>query len=71
MTDDEGLTYFDSSAEDGYLDVLPANLLVNRARLITKEKNDTWINLQEKARGRENTTIDVTLDESGKLKLIL
>lgn len=68
VTDDEGLTYFDSSAEDGYLDVLPANLLVSRARLITKEKNDTWINLQEKARGRENTTIDVTLDESGKLK---
>lgn len=68
VTDGEGLTYFDSSAEDGYLDVLPANLLVNRARLITKEKNDTWINLQEKARGRENTTIDVTLDESGKLK---
>ena len=68
VTDSEGLTYFDSSAEDGYLDVLPTKLLVSRARLITKERNDSWINLQEKARGRENTTINVTLDESGKIK---
>ena len=61
--DDSTMAYLDGSAGDGYLNVLPAKLLVSRARVVKKTaslmpKNtpDIWVNLQTNARGRETTT---------------
>lgn len=68
VTDDDKMMYFDSSAEDGYLNVLPANLLTSRARLVKKGAKGSWINLQESARGHESTSIVATLDANGVIK---
>jgi len=72
---DSGMAYLDGSAEDGYLNVLPAKLLVSRARVVQKtgtlmpeHKPDLWVNLQTNARGRETTTIQAQLSADGLLK---
>ena len=67
-TSDSTMTYFDSSAEDGYLNVLPANLLVNRARLVKKGVPGEWINLQTSARGRDVVSIHAQLNTDGLLQ---
>ena len=65
---DTGMVYLDGSAEDGYLSVLPAKLLVSRARLLQTTGADLWVNLQTKARGRETISIQAQLDANGLLK---
>ena len=71
---DSGMAYLDGSAEDGYLNVLPAKLLVDRARVVKKttalmpgNAPDIWVNLQTNARGRETTTIQAQLSADGLL----
>ena len=68
QTSDSTMTYFDSSAEDGYLNVLPANLLVNRARLVKKGGPGEWVNLQTSARGRDVVSIHAQLNTDGLLQ---
>ena len=72
--DDSTMAYLDGSAEDGYLNVLPAKLLVSRARVVKKTASlmpnntpDIWVNLQINARGRETTTIQAQLSADGLL----
>ena len=67
MTDSD-MAYIDGSAEDGYLNVLPAKLLVSRARVLQKPGVDLWVNLQDNARSRETTTIQAQLSADGLLK---
>lgn len=71
---DSNMAYLDGSAEDGYLNVLPAKLLVDRARVVKKTASlmpdnapDIWVNLQTNARGRETTTIQAQLSADGLL----
>jgi hypothetical protein len=65
---DSTMAFFDSSAEDGYLNVLPAKLLVNRARLVRKGVPGEWVNLQAPARSRETTAIQAQLSADGLLQ---
>jgi len=65
---DSTMTFFDSSAEDGYLNVLPANLLVNRARIVKKGVPGEWVDLQLSARSRETTAIQAQLSADGLLQ---
>ena len=65
---DSTIAFFDSSAEDGYLNVLPANLLVDRARLVKKGVPGEWVNLQAPARSRETTAIQAQLSADGLLQ---
>lgn len=65
---DTGMAYLDGSAEDGYLNVLPARLLVSRARVLQTTGTDLWVNLQDNARGRETTSIQAQLGTDGLLK---
>lgn len=65
---DSTMAYLDGSAEDGYLDVLPAKLLVTRARVVQKNASGFWVNLQDNARSRETTTIQVQLGADGLLQ---
>lgn len=65
---DSGMVYLDGSAEDGYLNVLPAKLLVTRARVLQKTGADLWVNLQDNARSRETTSIQAQLGTDGLLK---
>ena len=66
---DSTTAFFDSSVEDGYLNVLPACLSVERARLIRKGKSKTggWVNLQTIAQGTTRSIIQATLTEDGQL----
>ena len=65
---DSGMAYLDGSAEDGYLNVLPAKLLVTRARVVQKTGADLWVNLQANARGRETAIVHAQLSTDGQLK---
>ena len=62
---DTTMSYFDSSAEDGYLNVLPARLSVNQARLIRKGQQGQWVNLQSVAKSTETTAIQAFLNADG------
>lgn len=62
------LAYLDGSSVDGYLNVLPAKLLADRARVVRKNAPGTWVNLQNEAKARENTTIQATLKADGQLE---
>lgn len=66
--DNSTLAFFDSSAEDGYLNVLPANLLVNRGRLVKKGATGEWVNLQTPARSRATTIIKAELSADGLIQ---
>jgi hypothetical protein len=66
---DSTTAFFDSSAEDGYLNVLPACLSVERARLIRKGKSKLggWVNLQTVSQATTRSIIQATLTEDGQL----
>jgi hypothetical protein len=63
---DSTLLYIDSSVDNGYLNVLPPKLLVDRARVIDKG-NCFWVNIQEVAKAKTNMNINSKLDASGLL----
>lgn len=65
---DSAMMYFDSSAEDGYLNVLPAKLLAHRARIVSKTGQGMWVDLLRSARGRVVTTIEARLSADGILR---
>ena len=66
---DSTTAFFDSSAEDGYLNVLPACLSVERARLLRKGKSKMggWVNLQTVTQATTRSLIHGTLTEEGLL----
>lgn len=55
----------DASSANGYLDVLPEPLLVERARLVAKGKKSQWINLQKLSKSQTTTVIDAVLSADG------
>lgn len=65
--DDSTTTYMDASAEDGYLNVLPAELLTEMARVIRKDQQGKWVDLLKNTRSVENTTIQATLNGEGNI----
>mgnify|MGYP002857561529 CR=1 FL=1 len=65
---DSTLTYIDGSVEDGYMDVLPTRLLVERARVVQKGKPGYWVNLLSTARGKDVTVVQAALTADGLLK---
>lgn len=64
---DSTTAFFDTSSEDGYLNVLPACLLVERARFVRKDKTGGWVNLQQVAQATERCAIQATLSADGLL----
>ena len=62
---DSTSAYFDASAEDGYLNVLPPVLLVDMARVIRKGRPGEWIDLRGQAEAKQVTVIQAGLDDSG------
>lgn len=59
--------YLDASSTDSHLNVLPATLLVERARLLLKDNKSQWVNLQKVSRSQTTTIIDATLSTDGVL----
>ncbi len=65
---DSTMSYFDGSAEDGYINMLPSTLLTNRAYIL-KGKNDyCWANIQQLARDKQIIGINAVIDPSGEIK---
>ena len=64
---DSTYLYLDGSVEDGYINVLPADLLVDRARVISKSGQGSWVDIRSHASGQESTTIQATLGADGLL----
>lgn len=67
QVNDSTMGFFDSSAYDGYMNVLPACLSVKEARIIRKDRPGQWVNLQAHAQSTENTLIQASLHADGKL----
>lgn len=59
--------FLDASSSDGYLNVLPANLYTDRARVIKKGKEGQWVNLQEIGEARTQMVVNASLQPDGKL----
>ena len=68
VTDAGKNIYLDASSKNGYLNVLPENLLVERARLVLKNKRSLWVNLQQTTKSQKSTIIDAVLTPDGVLK---
>jgi hypothetical protein len=68
VTDAGKNIYIDASSRNGYLNVLPENLLVERARLILKNNRSLWVNLQQVSKSQKSTIINAVLKPNGELK---
>ncbi|MBR5086714.1 MAG: DUF3857 domain-containing protein [Muribaculaceae bacterium] len=58
---------FDGSVENAIIDILPTNFLVSKARIIKKENNNPWINLEDKGIERSGYKITGEINQNGKL----
>ncbi len=63
----DSLHYLDGSVEDGWLDVLPDHLLVDRARIVSKEKPVEWVDLSKLSGGKERSMVNAELQPDGTL----
>ena len=59
--------YLDASYTDGYLNVLPANLITERARIIEKGKEGRWVDLQKVCEAKTFITVTGKITPDGKL----
>ena len=62
------LAYLDGSVEDGWLNVLPAHLLVDRARIVSKEKPVEWVDLTGLSAGKTRSVVMAELQPDGTLQ---
>ena len=61
-----GNMYLDASNKNGWLNMLPDVMLVERARLMQKGKSQ-WVNLQKVSKAEKITTIEAQLSADGTL----
>ena len=62
-----GNVYLDASNKNGWLNMLPEVMLVEKARLVQKDKKSVWVNLQNVSKSERNTIIDARLSADGTL----
>jgi len=62
------IIYVDASSTYGYINMLPAALQVEKARLIMKGGKSQWVNLQKVTQTQTITIIEATLAEDGTLR---
>ncbi len=62
-----GNMYLDASNKNGWLNVLPEVMLVDRARMVRKDKKSEWVNLQKVSKSERHTVIDAKLSADGTL----
>ena len=61
-------SYLDGSIEDGWLDVLPDHLLVDRARIVSKDKQAEWVDLRGVSDSKSRSMISGELQADGTLQ---
>ena len=62
-----GNIYLDASGKDGWLNTLPEVLLVEKARLVLKNRQSQWVNLQKVSKRETSTVVDARLSADGTL----
>ena len=67
VLDGENVHFVDASAQDGYIDVLPSDLLTNQALMLGQDKTANWVNLQSLDGAKYNVSIEASLSEDGKV----
>ena len=65
---DDKLAFLDGSVEDGWLNVLPDHLLVDRARIVSKDKPAEWVNLTGLSAGKTRSMVMGELQPDGTLQ---
>ena len=61
-------SYLDGSIENGWLDVLPDHLLVDRARIVSKDKQAEWVDLRGVSESKSRSMIKGELQADGTLQ---
>lgn len=64
----DSLSYLDGSVEDGWLDILPDHMLVDRARIVSKEKPVEWVDLTKLSGGKTRSMVNAELQSDGTLQ---
>ncbi len=64
----DSLHYLDGSVEDGWLDVLPDIMLVDRARIVSKDKPVESVDLTKLSAGKTRSMVNAELQPDGTLK---
>lgn len=67
VPDGSSWIYLDASASDGYLNVLPANLYTDQARVLQKKGQSRWENLQKISEARTLITVEASLSADGMM----
>ena len=62
------LSYLDGSIEDGWIDVLPDHLLVDRARIVSKDKPTEWVDLTGVSESKSRSVVMGELHADGTLQ---
>ena len=62
------LSYLDGSIDDGWLDVLPDHLLVDRARIVSKDKPTEWVDLRRVSESKSQSMVMGVLQADGTLQ---
>ncbi|NDW11763.1 DUF3857 domain-containing protein [Bacteroides sp. 214] len=65
---EDKLFFLDGSIVDGFVNILPAVLLTNRARIVNAEPGEKWIDLSDLGNNQLLSLITVKLNEDGKLE---
>ena len=64
----DSFSYLDGSIEDGWLDVLPDHLLVDRARIVSKDKPAEWVDLTGLSGSKTRSMVKAELQADGTLQ---
>ena len=64
---DSTLVYLDGSVRDGYINILPPVLMVNRARVIMPGKGGLWVDLSKTCKNQLRSIVNATISPDGKI----
>lgn len=64
---DSTLVYLDGSVRDGYLNVLPPVLMVDRARVMMSENKGVWVDLSKTGKNQLRSMVNATISPDGKI----
>lgn len=63
---DSTFVYLDGSVRDGYLNILPPVLMVDRARMIAPERSQ-WVDLSKTGKNQLRSLVNATISPDGKI----
>lgn len=64
---DSTLVYLDGSVRNGYLNILPPVLMVDRARVVRPENKSFWVDLSKTGKNQLRSIVNATINPDGKV----